>query len=272
VDITLTSLQPTNDRLNDDQLRIDTPEQIQLEFPLAGIGSRFLAIFIDTLLQSLVYVAAIVIALTAAPYLKQLANPRTFRWLSPTWAAAIVVFIVFGAYWGYFAFFEIIWKGQTPGKRFVKIRVIKESGRPINAYEAIARNLLRAVDMMPTMYIAGLVTMMISPRNKRLGDYVAGSVVVHEKLPELLRPDWSSASEPSSNDSSLSKITPNELVLVETYLQRRWDLDSTVRSDTGYKIASLITAKTGIARAPEQSLDDFLEAVARQVRDSARLR
>jgi len=259
-------------RLIDDHLTIDTPEQIQLEFPLAGIGSRFLAIFIDTLVQLFFTIAATVVLVTTAPYLREMGRPRFLRWLSPNWALALVVFFLFGLYWGYFAFFEIIWRGQTPGKRLVKIRVIKESGRPINAFEAIARNLMRAIDYLPSMYVVGLVTMMISRQNRRLGDYVAGSVVVHDKIPELVRPDWSTTAQLASSDAAISRITPEELVLIETYLQRRWDLDPAVRMDTAEKIAGRITATTGLQRAADQSNDDFLELTAKQVRDSARLR
>jgi uncharacterized RDD family membrane protein YckC len=269
----LTILQHTNDdHSDDDHLKIDTPEQIQLEFPLAGIGSRFLAIFVDTLLQTLLYVAGIIVFITTASYMK-LARPAAYlRWLSPSWAAALVIFFIFSVYWGYFAFFEIIWRGQTPGKRLAKIRVIKESGRPISVYEAIARNLMRAIDYLPGMYVVGLITMMISPQNRRLGDYVAGTVVVHDKLPELIRPDWSSTPQTTSTDASISKISPDELVLIETYLQRRWDLDPIVRQDAAFKIATRITTRTGIQRPPDQSIDDFLEATAKQVRDSARFR
>lgn len=269
----MTILQQSNDDpIRDDRLTIDTPEQIQLEFPLAGIGSRFLAVFIDTLLQGVLYTAGIIAFLAAAPYLKGMSGVIAHLHLSPNWAAALVIFFLFSVYWGYFALFEIIWRGQTPGKRLAKIRVIKESGRPINAYEAIARNLMRAVDYLPGMYVIGLITMMISTQNRRLGDYVAGSVVVHDKLPELIRPDWSSATQAASTDTSISKITPEELVLIETYLQRRWDLDPAVRLETRDKIAARITGKTGIQRSPEQSNDDFLEMIAKQVRDSARLR
>jgi len=82
---------------------------------------------------------------------------------------------------GYFAIFEIFWKGQTPGKRLAKIRVIKESGRPINAYEAIARNSCVRSDVLPTMYGAGIVCMMLNSQNRRIGDFVAGTVVVHDQ-------------------------------------------------------------------------------------------
>ena len=92
---------------------------------------------------------------------------------------------------GYFAMFEAFWNGQTPGKRWTHLRVIKDSGRPINAYDAILRNLLRIVDNLPTLYAIGIVTMLISKENKRVGDYAAGTVVVHEKPLQGVSSIWS---------------------------------------------------------------------------------
>jgi uncharacterized RDD family membrane protein YckC len=169
-----------SDRLQDDHLQIDTPEQIALELPLAGIGSRFLGLAIDTLLQIVLYVIGTFVLILAGAFLASEGIGRYFRWIPVSWGPAIAILFVFCVYWGYFAFFEIIWKGQTPGKRLAKIRVIKESGRPINAYEAIARNLLRAIDALPGMYGVGIVCMMLNSQNRRIGDYVAGTVVVHE--------------------------------------------------------------------------------------------
>jgi uncharacterized RDD family membrane protein YckC len=264
VEITLSS---------EDQIRIDTPEQISLEFPLAGIGSRFLALALDTVIQGVLYTAGIFAMAALAPYAEKAAGVlRWFRWISPNWAAALFIFFLFSVYWGYFALFEIFWHGQTPGKRVAGIRVIKDTGRPINAYEAIGRNLLRVVDALPTLYFVGIVTMMISRQHRRVGDYVVGSIVVHDKRPEQIRPDWSTAPQSASSSSATAKLSPEELVLIETYLQRRLDLAPTVRDDTAYKIATRITAKTGIERSPDQSLDDFLEQMAKQVRDSARYR
>jgi len=125
---------------------------------------------------------------------------------------------------------------------------------------------------MPGMYIVGVVCMMISNQNRRVGDHLVGSVVVHDKRPEQIRPEWSSAPQATVSNPNISKITPEELVLIESYLQRRFDLDPTIRDGTAYKIAARITARTGIEREASQSLDDFLEGIARQVRDSARFR
>src|SRR5262249_15742038 len=190
---------------SEDQIRIDTPEQIQLEFPLAGIGSRFLALALDTLIQTLLYVAGTFALIAASSYVDKAL--KYFSWISENWAAALLILFLFSVYWGYFALFEIIWKGQTPGKRIIGIRVIKDSGRPINAYEAIGRNLLRAVDVLPGMYIVGIVTMMISRENRRVGDYVVGSVVVHDKKPEQIRPEWSAAPQAAQANPAIAQVS-----------------------------------------------------------------
>jgi len=257
---------------SDDQLQIDTPEQIALELPLAGIGSRFLGLAIDTLIQFVLYVTGVFALALSVPLFARTAGGlgRYFQWIPQSWAPAIAILFVFCVYWGYFAFFEIIWHGQTPGKRLAKIRVIKESGRPINAYEAVGRNLLRAIDALPGMYGVGIVCMMLNRQNRRLGDYVAGTVVVHDKRTEEVKPDWNTVREPTATNPELSSVTSEELVLIESYLHRRVDMDLLLRDQMAYKIASRITEKTGLQRDPNQSLDDFLEAVARQIRDTAR--
>ena len=261
-----------SDQLQDDQLQIDTPEQIALELPLAGIGSRFLGLVIDTLIQFVLYIIAAFAVGFSAALAGAVGIGRYLRWIPVSWAPAIAILFMFSVYWGYFAFFEMIWKGQTPGKRLAKIRVIKESGRPINAYEAIARNLLRAIDGLPGMYGVGIVCMMLNRQNRRLGDYVAGTVVVHDKRAEEVKPDWNTVMEPAVANPQLSFVTSEELVLIETYLHRRVDMDLILRDQVAYKIASRITEKTGLQRGPNQSLDDFLEASARQIRDTARFR
>lgn len=274
-----------------DQLKIDTPEQIALELPLAGIGSRFLGMAIDTLLQWVLYFVIFLIfvaTILAVPSIKNLG--RYLAWMPASFIPAVVILGFFCIYWGYFAFFEILWKGQTPGKRLAGIRVIHTSGRPINAYEAIGRNLLRAIDGIPGMYGVGIVCMMLNREHRRLGDYVAGTVVIHDKRRQDVMPDISTEvlipgtnpdgaisapgniSIASSSGSNLSQITSEELVLIETFLQRRFDLEQSVRDDTAYRIATRITAKTGLEPDPHQSREHFLETVARQVRDTARFR
>src|SRR5580658_2501412 len=248
-----------------DQLKIDTPEQIALELPIAGIGSRFLAMAVDTLIQAALYLIVGLIAIFSLPL-----GSSVFTFLPKLLGPAMAVFVGFAIYWGYFAIFEILWKGQTPGKRFAGIRVIKESGRPINAFEAVGRNLMRAVDAMPGIYGVGLVCMMCNTQSRRLGDFVAGTVVVHEKPTEEVRPTWNTSTESSGATLGLGHATADDLALIETYLSRRWELEKGVRLNTAIQIADRIKAKTGLESQPHQHVDDFLEEAASRIRDSGR--
>jgi len=173
-----------------EQLRIDTPEQIALELSVAGIGSRFLAIAVDTVLQLFLYIAGFVAFVAFQLPAALLPSMGLF-------GPALAILFTFCVYWGYFAFFEILWSGRTPGKRLAGIRVIKDTGRPINAFEAIGRNVLRAIDFLPAMYAIGIVCMMLNRNSRRLGDFVAGTIVVHDKQTEDVRPDWNTDRETS---------------------------------------------------------------------------
>ena len=141
---------------SDDKLIIETPEQTVLEFPLAGIGSRSLALALDTLLQiGALIVGGIIAGLVSyAGFLPELGKQ---------WFYAILIFFLFLLQFGYFAFFETIWNGRTPGKRWTHLRVITDSGRPLDAQGAILRNLIRIVDALPSLYAIGIVTSLISP-------------------------------------------------------------------------------------------------------------
>jgi len=250
---------------SDERLKIDTPEQVALELSVAGIGSRFLAVAVDTVLQVALTMTAVV-GLSIVP--ARVSGLASVALIGP--AAAILA--VFCVYWSYFAFFEAVWSGRTPGKRLAGIRVIKESGRPINTYEAIARNILRAVDFLPAMYGLGVVVMMFNRSSRRIGDYVAGTVVVHDRRTEDLRPALTSTGPISGATESLARVNADELMLIEAYLERRPELDVHVRDQRARQIAGRITEKTGLRPQAGQSVDKFLESIARGIRDTARYR
>jgi uncharacterized RDD family membrane protein YckC len=251
-----------------DRLDVDTPEQIALELPLAGIGSRFLALAIDSVLQ-IVFVGVLFIvgAVTAGSYSGAMSGLDHF--ISQTIGAIVLVLVPFCLYWGYFAFCEILWHGKTPGKRLAGIRVIHESGRPMTAIECIGRNLMRGVDILPGFYAVGVICMMCNKQNRRVGDYVVEAIVVHDKSVEVVAPFWGErvATEPSQ--PQLRSLCPDELVLIETYLNRRYELDALVRTTTAQRIVAMVTKKTGMQKPSEERDDDFLEGVARQLRDTA---
>jgi uncharacterized RDD family membrane protein YckC len=251
-----------------DKLTIETPEQTMLEFPLAGIGSRFLAIALDTVLQ----VAAICVV---GVVLLALAIPFSFFFKSSgLWAVAIVIFCVFSIAVSYFALFEALWNGQTPGKRWTHLRVIKDTGRPIGAYDAVLRNLLRSVDWLPTLYAAGIITMIVSRENKRIGDYAAGTVVIHEKPLEAVGSIWNvpAAAAHTLPIGSSARVTPEELQLVETFLERRDSLQLDVRRALARQIADRIGGRIGVPLETRPDTEKFLEAIAEQRRASARFR
>lgn len=252
---------------NLDKLIIDTPEQVQLEFPLAGIGSRFMAVFIDSLIQflalMLLFISFIILiagtGISMAPELGK-------------WTIAIYIFAFFLLYWGYFAIFEALWKGQTPGKRKAGIRVIRDSGREITAKEAIGRNLLRSVDLLPGMYGIGILSIFLSPQNKRLGDYVAGTVVVHDRRPEESQPFWNTRDDQDATFAGIEKVTPEEIQMIETFLLRRLDLPPAVRRQSAQRIVEHLSTKLESTDEQRRDLENFLELVVRQFRKSARYR
>jgi uncharacterized RDD family membrane protein YckC len=248
-----------------DKLIIETPEQTSLEFPLAGIGSRFLAVALDTLLQLGVYIVLGLIALLVSSF-------GVVGAFGKQWGIAILIFVAFSVQFGYFALFETIWNGQTPGKRWTHLRVIQDSGRPINAYDSVLRNLLRIVDTLPSLYAIGIVTMLISRENKRVGDYAAGTVVVHEQPLQGVGAIWSVAAAPAQALPAIpsAQLTLDELQLVETFFERRTSLDPEVRRAMARQIAQRLGERLNVPGEMRPDAEKFLEALAEQRRSSAR--
>lgn len=250
-----------------EKLTIETPEQIALEFPIAGLGSRGLALLVDTLIQALVVITVIVVSSVVSPDLSR-------YWVTAgKWVTALFIFAFFCLYWGYFAIFEVFWNGQTPGKRQAKIRVITASGRPITVFEAISRNFLRAIDSQ-LGYMVGAITIAIDKNNRRLGDMVAGTVVVHE-IQELGDSYWyaqQNAAATTVSVEAVTAMTAQEFQLVETFLNRRLDLPYEQRQNTARTIADRIGARLNVPSADRPSPENFLEELSRRYRDNARFR
>jgi uncharacterized RDD family membrane protein YckC len=266
-----------------DQLNIDTPELVAIEMPLAGIGSRFIAILVDFLIWGFVFLILGIVAAIIIPAL------HFFGGVSANWAIGIFVLIVFLLQWGYFALFEAFGNGRTPGKRVARIRVIHQSGRGINFVEALARNLVRFVDYFPSFYAVGLVAIFLSRRNQRLGDMVAGTLVVRDR--EVDSPHWGeSASRTFTAPTliaespippphlrvvlpapALARLSASDLEVLEGFFARRLDMDLTTRAALAGRIASALCAKSGLSIPQDTSVETFLEAVAHQFRGLGRM-
>jgi uncharacterized RDD family membrane protein YckC len=245
-----------------DKLTIETPEQTGLEFAIAGIGSRFLALALDTLIQT--SVLAIVLLAGVA-----LSVTLFSRFNGSTWVAAAFLLLVFTLYYGYFAAFEALWNGQTPGKRLLRIRVIKDTGRPMTPSESVGRNLMRIVDQLPFMYGVGIVSVALSRQNKRLGDFVAGTIVVHERELQDVRPLWQAPQSASTARYGADRLSPEEFALVETFLNRRNSLAPEVRYRMGDEIARRIKPRLSLPPENVPPNERLLEAIAAERRSTA---
>src|SRR5678815_261956 len=235
----------------EDVLIIETPERVPLHFALASIGNRFIACAIDHAIQAITFVVMLLAFITLANY-SSLGDRLSS---APKWVYAVLIVILFLIVSGYFAFFEWIWSGQTPGKRWLKLRVIREDGRPVTFWEAAVRNLLRSFDMMPApFYSIGLISVFISGSDQRVGDLVAGTVVVREREAEappfaqvfaapVSDPALRRAFKPVDFTASLTSLTDAEIQVVETFLRRRWDLSDTPRQWMAWRVALPILYK-----------------------------
>lgn len=241
------------------KLTIDTPEQINLEYEIAGIGSRFMALFVDLIIQGIAGFVIILIALIAG-----------IGFIGHgTWAIALWIAAAFVLQWGYFAIFEIAWKGQTPGKRQAGIRVINETGREASVYEAVARNFVRVVDSLGA-YALGVLVMFLSPQNKRLGDYVAGTIVIHDRKPEEDDIFFNTNKDEVAEGINVAVLTPDDIHAIETFLQRRLDLDLDVRYRTAVRLADHFRQKCEVPAGEHAIPENFLEFLVRGYRRGAR--
>ena len=272
------------EQLSPDQINIDTPELVSIEMPLAGIGSRFIALLVDYL----IWFAGILIVVLASSFL--IPAIHAFDHVSEQWAEALVIFVFFLLNWGYFTLFEAFWNGRTPGKRVARIRVIQRSGRAIGLFESMARNLVRYVDQLPFFYAVGVITMFVTKQHQRLGDLAAGTLVVRDR--EIETPLWGDSGsrtftaaafapngpipEPHSAvalpSSGIAKLSSTDLEVLEGFFARRLDMSMETRAALAQRIASAIQAKGGLQIPDGASVETFLEAAARQLRDLARLK
>jgi uncharacterized RDD family membrane protein YckC len=268
-----------------DQLTIDTPEQVAIRFPIAGIGSRFLALLTDSVVQGIAYAILFFIfflILTSAPRLAGMIVDRA----GEKWLIAAILLVVFLLRWGYYTVFEAFWNGQTPGKKLCKLRVIRDSGRQITFFESMTRNLIRAVDSLPGFYAIGIVTMLCNRRSKRLGDFAAGTLVVHERAAEP--PLWGGSAsrtitagafaatppptptvDPNAVDlpaDAVARLTADDLNVIDHFFARAIDIDIARRRQLAERLAQQMTAKMGIAMPEGVTPERVLESIARILR------
>lgn len=210
-----------------DDLVVATPERVTFQYQVAGIGSRFLAQTIDSLVIFGIQLI-LLIGVVALGFISQ----------NPTVAIAILILLSFLLLFGYFILSEAVWSGQTLGKRALRLRVVGDAGQPVTFSQAAIRNLVRIVDFLPAYYGVGLVVMFSNSQNKRLGDLAAGTLVVRERarisLEDLVRSLPPIAPEgappaPAPAVSAAPQMEPGLRRFVSSYARRRAELDPRLR-------------------------------------------
>jgi uncharacterized RDD family membrane protein YckC len=222
---------------------VRTGEGVAFAYELAGLGSRFLAVVVDTALQIVALVAVVVgIALLAPALASGTALLHLPAKLLGSIGAALLFAFLFLLFFGYFIIFELCWNGRTPGKRLAGIRVVRDGGYPIDATGAIVRNLVRIVEAMFGYYTVSALSVLLSRQNRRLGDFAAGTIVVRDGRLEASFAD-AVLRERAPGPGAADELNAEERALVEAYGTRRAALGPKARAALAGQIARRIRPK-----------------------------
>lgn len=214
---------------SDGEERLETPERVDLQVDLAGIGSRALACLVDTVLIGTAIATLVLLSFALGVELRPV-------------VAVVALLVGFAIYWFYHAAFEALWHGQTPGKRLLGLRVQRVGGYPIGWSEALIRNLLRVVDGQ-FAYGVGVMTMLLTQRHQRLGDLAAGTVVVRERaqgLVDLERLGYGMSAATEFAAGAAPVLESAEYEVLRDFLARRLEIEPVVRAGLEARIAETL--------------------------------
>jgi uncharacterized RDD family membrane protein YckC len=253
-----------------DRLTIRTPERVTLEYEVAGLGSRFAAALVDVLIQGPLVVlllggVAALGWLSFEPLLTALerqtrGEPDALGALTPRFLATVGG-VGFAVHFIYHAAFEGGRNGQTPGKRFLGLRVLMTGGHPLRPAAAVVRNLLRLVDFLPALFGLGLLATLLTPRTQRLGDLLARTLVVRERAAEAATALQPLAGTEADRSLATLELAPDERTLLCAFLERREELWPESRSRLAARLAQGLRRRHG---DPGESLtaERYLERLA----------
>lgn len=239
---------------------IDTPENVTFGYDVAGIGSRAIGAAVDTVIIFILLVTLDVLLFMAVAA----AGGEEVFWLglesNSNWVVGLTVALYalfqFLIYAGYYIFFEMLWNGRTPGKRFAHTRAVRLDGEPAGFMEVAVRNLVRLVDFMPIAYGVGVLVMLLNEKSRRLGDYAAGTIVVRDdsgiqlsslapiRPPVRIRP---AGETPTTLDYDLRKLTHQDYTLLRDAMAR--EEAGKLPMQTLHRLAVALATKVG-APAP----------------------
>jgi uncharacterized RDD family membrane protein YckC len=245
--------------------RFETPENVQVSYAAAGLGTRFLAWFVDQVLVWAV-TAALMIALAIAGFsLEGLFSNLEGDWDDGQQAAMYFAGLI-ALVWGFGSFVyycgcELLLRGQTPGKRALKIRVVKADGFQLDAASIVVRNAFRVLDQLPPMWLIPFA----SKRSQRAGDMVAGTLVVSD-APAELSPVRAALAQRSPAEmqfrfdaAMLKRLSADEFAAIERVLDRWQDLPFDQQESLLTAYAAPLAKKMHLEPPPAAQRLRFLE-------------
>jgi len=241
----------------DDRFVAATPEGVSLEFVLAGLGSRFLAVFLDLLIQAAA-IAVIVLALV-----KGIGFSTPARLYVTTGAISLVgVLLILG----YFVLFESLNAGRTPGKAMTGLRVVRVTGGPVGVRASLLRNVVRLVDWLPSLYAVGAILILVTRNHQRLGDMLAGTLVVRERTAVsrlATGTAWNHQAQwlpPELSHWDVTNVSTPELDVVNRFLVGRAGYSPEARGRLASDLASRLWPRVAGPTGPMDP-EAFLEAI-----------
>lgn len=247
------------------RITIQTPESVELQLTLAGIGNRTLALFVDYLIILATLIIFWLLWLVIWIFVLSGSTEWGDSWQDITiWLLAVGAIGSFVIQTCYFVYFEVAWQGRTPGKRFAQIRVIQQDGRRVTIQQAALRSLLLNIDV--GFWFIGAILIVLTRQEKRLGDWVAGTLVIQDE--QRAAPMSLAVSEAAqilaaelTQSANLSKLLPDDFATIREYLQRRPYLSAEAKSRLNVQLARQVRKIIELKRVPSSSADVFLEAV-----------
>jgi uncharacterized RDD family membrane protein YckC len=254
-----------------EEYTIDTPENVTFGYTIAGIGSRFVGALVDTALLVLALLLLnLVIGLLLAWLAESAPAPALDGEPSPDWVTGLLIalyaLVNFGIIWGYYLAFELLWNGQTPGKRLAGTQVVRAGGAPAGFGEIAIRNIVRIIDFLPFAYAIGFVVMFSNRQARRLGDFAANTLVIKrqsrltlEDLAPVTAPAAAVIAPPSLPPSlpaddvpgrypNLAQMTAEEHQLIREVLAR--SAQGAASYDMLRRLAVAMAARVGAAPPP----------------------
>ncbi len=226
--------------------RIATGESVAFEYELAGLGSRFFAVFVDMALQAVTLALLLAVYALVAHFVPAAGRAATVDRAGRAVLTAFAVVAAFVLFFGYFILLEWRWQGRTPGKRLTGIRVVRDGGFPLDFTSSVIRNVVRLLEVGLGFYAVSAIFMLLSPANRRLGDLAAGTLVVRDaRFERAASPPAYALERPE--DPLVAQLSATQQELVRRYAERRPSLSAahraTVAADIAAGVRPLLTTR-----------------------------